>query len=101
MLAPLVCASSTAQAEAERSVSRVLGGSCQIPMAAYAEILTQPAEPALRVRALVAEPDGTVIYRAEQQGPLLQARAMGEEVANDLIGQGADEILQRLDQGHD
>jgi len=101
VLAPLVCASSTAQAEAERSVSRVLGGSCQIPMAAYAEIFTAADEPALHVRALVAEPDGTIIYRAEQQGPLSQARAMGEEVANDLIGQGADEILQRLDQGHD
>lgn len=102
ILEPLICAESTARAEAERSVSRVLGGSCQVPMAAYAEI--QPAQGAvdtekeLRIRALVAEPDGSVVYRAEETGPVSEARVMGERVAKDLIAQGADEILKRLGQ---
>lgn len=99
LLAPLVCAQSTARAAAERSVSRVLGGSCQIPMAAFAEIID---EGQLLIRALVAEPDGSVVYRAQESGPLEQAQAMGERVAKDLIRQGADEILQRLGQAeHD
>lgn len=107
ILQPLVCEHSTARAEAERSVSRVLGGSCQVPMAAYAEILSaddanQTPGQTLRIRALVAEPDGSVVHRAEETGPASDARAMGERVAKDLIAQGADEILKRLDpQGHD
>lgn len=101
ILQPLICAQSTARAEAERSVSRVLGGSCQVPMAAYAEILNSAddaSEETLRIRALVAEPDGSVVYRAEETGPAKDARAMGERVARDLIAQGADQILKRLDQ---
>jgi len=101
ILQPLICAQSTARAEAERSVSRVLGGSCQVPMAAYAEILNSAddaSEETLRIRALVAERDGSVVYRAEETGPAKDARAMGERVARDLIAQGADQILKRLDQ---
>src|SRR5699024_2720175 len=95
ILQPLVCEHSTARAEAERSVSRVLGGSCQGPRAASAEILS-PDDPnhtpgqTLRIRALVAEPDGSVVHRAEETGPASDARAMGERVAKDLIAQGAD-----------
>jgi hydroxymethylbilane synthase len=48
-LAPLTHAGSLAAALAERQVSRRLGGSCEIPLAAYAEIEGQ----ALFLRALV------------------------------------------------
>lgn len=91
-LAPLACATSTARAQAERAVTRVLGGSCQVPLAAYANIENDQ----LRVRALVAEPDASVVYRAELAGPIEQAEALGLKIGQDLLSQGADEILSRL-----
>jgi len=91
-LAPLVCQASTYRAQAERAVTRVLGGSCQVPLAAYAEIEGDQ----LWVRALVAEPDASVVYRAEARGPLASAGALGQQVGEDLLQQGADEILARL-----
>lgn len=91
-LAPLACPISTARAEAERAVTRVLGGSCQVPLAAFADI--DDAE--IRVRALVAEPDASVVYRAELSGPIAQAKELGHQVGQNLLNQGADKILSRL-----
>ncbi|MCQ9616195.1 hydroxymethylbilane synthase [Paenalcaligenes niemegkensis] len=91
-LAPLACPLSTSRALAERAVSRVLGGSCQVPLAAYAELDAGQ----LHIRALVAEPDGSHVIRAETSGPADQAEALGESVANDLLAKGAREILLRL-----
>jgi hydroxymethylbilane synthase len=48
------------------------------------------------MRGLVGNPDGSVIYRAEKRGHVSQAFAMGEAIAEDLIAQGASEILQAL-----
>src|SRR3546814_265839 len=80
-LAPLSCAATTACALAERTVSRVLGGSCQVPLAAFAQIDSHT----LRVRALVAQPDGSRVIRADISGPVHQARSLGERVAGEQI----------------
>ncbi|TGV06195.1 hydroxymethylbilane synthase [Alcaligenaceae bacterium 429] len=92
LLAPLACAESTARALAERTVSRLLGGSCQVPMAAYATIENDQ----LHLRALVAEPDGSRIIRAEARGNADDAVALGTQVANALLADGAKDILSRL-----
>lgn len=92
LLAPLACAESTARALAERTVSRLLGGSCQVPMAAYATIENDQ----LHLRALVAEPDGSHIIRAEARGNANDAVALGTQVANALLADGAKDILSRL-----
>ncbi|MGO3892383.1 MAG: hydroxymethylbilane synthase [Paenalcaligenes sp.] len=92
LLAPLACTESTARALAERTVSRLLGGSCQVPMAAYATIDNGQ----LHLRALVAEPDGSRIIRAEATGKADDAVALGTEVANALLADGAKDILSRL-----
>lgn len=91
-LAPLACAQTTACALAERAVSRALGGSCQVPLAAYAEVVGEE----VFIRGLVAEPDGSVIMRAQARGPLSDAESLGQRVAKDLIAQGADKLLERL-----
>jgi hydroxymethylbilane synthase len=91
-LAPLACAQSTACALAERAVSRKLGGSCQVPLAAFAEIHNGT----LHIRALVAEPDGSRIIRSERSGPVAQAECLGEDVAQQLFDLGAADILSRL-----
>ncbi|MGB6008073.1 hydroxymethylbilane synthase [Castellaniella sp.] len=91
-LAPLASADTTACALAERAVSRALGGSCQVPLAAYAVLQAD----GLWLRALVAEPDGSRVLRAQGRGAADQAQALGAAVAQDLLGQGASDILARL-----
>jgi hydroxymethylbilane synthase len=73
---------------AERAVSRGLGGNCSVPLGAFAE----PAGAELRLRALVASPDGRRVLRAELRGA--DAEALGDAVAADLLARGAREILQ-------
>lgn len=91
-LAPLACAATTACTLAERAVSRVLGGSCQVPLAAFAQVDGDTVS----VRALVAEPDGSRVMRAQAVGPVELAEKLGEQAAKDLLDQGADAILARL-----
>src|SRR5690606_5313683 len=91
-LSPLADPDTTACALAERAVSRVLGGSCQVPLAAFA----QRAGDTLGIDGLVAEPDGSRIIRARASGPAAQAEALGVRLANELLENGARAILDRL-----
>jgi len=91
-LAPLACARTTACVAAERAVSRVLGGSCQVPLAAYAQLDGNR----LALRALVASPDGTRVIRSQRAGPAEQAVDIGQAAAQDLLSSGADAILAEL-----
>lgn len=88
-LAPLTHADTAACTAAERSVSRALGGSCQVPLAAYARI--EHGE--LSLRALVASPDGLRVARAEQRGPVSLAEVIGEAAARQLLDGGGRAIL--------
>ena len=89
LLAPLADSATSACVRAERTVSRLLGGSCTLPLAAFAEI----ANDQLRLRALVASPDGRRVVRTECAGPLADPGGLGERAAQDLRRQGAEEIL--------
>ncbi len=77
---------------AERAVSRALGGSCQLPLAAYASISGE----LLEMRGLVANPDGLAMVRAQVSGPCTAPEELGARLAGDLRAQGADRILQAL-----
>lgn len=92
LVAPLACASSTACAQAERLVSRVLGGSCSVPLAAHARLI----DGRLKLHALVATPDGQQILRAQAEGDGSQPNVLGERVAKALLAQGADRLLADL-----
>jgi hydroxymethylbilane synthase len=72
---------------AERAFLAKMGGSCQTPLAAYA--LDEAA--GLRVIGLCGMPDGTRILRAEVRGA--NAEALGNELADELLRQGAADIL--------
>lgn len=69
---------------AERAVSRVMGGSCSMPLAAYATLNGDT----LHIRAAWGDPEGVqVLVRAEAQGTattLAEATALGEHVARTL-----------------
>lgn len=93
LVAPLADPASSACVRAEREVNRALGGSCTIPLGAYAE--KQGAQ--LRMRALVASPDGKRTARAEAQGDAARPEELGLQVAAMLRDCGATEILAALD----
>jgi hydroxymethylbilane synthase len=78
--------------EAERAMSRVLGGSCQVPLGAFAEITSGT----LQLRGFVAQPDGKRIVSDVLKGEPSAGIAMGQQLAEKLIKQGADEILATL-----
>jgi hydroxymethylbilane synthase len=92
LLAPLADADTSACVRAERVVSRSLGGSCTVPLGAYAE--ANGSE--LRLRALVASPDGKRVARVDLRGPAADAERLGERAADELRHQGAAEILASL-----
>jgi len=90
--APLQDAGASACVRAERAVNRALGGSCTIPLGAYAE----QAGSGLYLRALVASPDGKRIARAEGEGASARPEELGLRVAGLLRERGATEILAAL-----
>jgi hydroxymethylbilane synthase len=89
LLAPLNHTASAQAVAAERKVSKVFGGSCQVPLAAYATV----DGGAMRLRAMVATPDGQRIARAELSGPADAPELLGQQVAELLAGQDAHAIL--------
>jgi hydroxymethylbilane synthase len=78
---------------AERAFLRALEGDCNVPLAAYAEPL---AGGRLRLRALVASPDGRALVRGETEAPVADAEAAGSRVGRDVLARGGAAILARL-----
>ena len=79
---------------AERMVSRLLGGSCELPLGAYADFVD--GDKPLRLRAFVSNLDGSEVVSAEAFGTPDMPEALGEIVAKMLKAQGADRIIASL-----
>ena len=90
LLEPLNDAETARCVQAERAVSRALGGSCAVPLGAYAE----PSGSRLRLRALVASLDGRRIARADCEAA--DPAAAAAQAVSELRRQGADDILGTL-----
>ena len=78
--------------ESERAMSRELGGSCQVPLGGFAEIIKGK----LVLRGFVASPDGSRMLSTQLNGDPTKGETMGVHLAKDLKAQGADEILDAL-----
>ena len=89
LLAPLIDVATSSCVRAERTVSRALGGSCTIPLAAFAQMKGKD----VRLRALVASADGKRVARSMLEASAADPEALGNRVADDLRRQGAAEIL--------
>jgi hydroxymethylbilane synthase len=89
LLAPLADHATAICVRAERAVSRALGGSCALPLAAYAELHAN----GIKLRALVASTDGRRVVRCDLDGDAADPQALGERAARELRRQGAEEIL--------
>jgi len=79
--------------EAERAMSRELGGSCQVPLGGFAEITGKE----LHLRGFVASPDGSCMVSDQLSGKAETGETMGIHLARNLKAQGADEILAALE----
>ena len=92
LLAPLNHLASFHAVTAERTVSKAFGGSCQIPLAAFATIDNGQ----MTLRAMVATPDGKRVAMAEARGVVDTADAaerLGRQVVDLLQLQDAHAIL--------
>jgi len=96
MLAALNDPETQACVRAERAVSRALGGSCQLPLGAFALLERADGDGVIWLRGLVAAPDGSRIVRAEARGSMRAPEAVGRQLAQTLLAQGADSILASL-----
>jgi hydroxymethylbilane synthase len=80
--------------EAERSFAHRLGGSCQSPIAAFAQLNGDE----LTLEGLVAEPDGSRTLRDSISGSGAEAAVLGAKLADRLLEAGGGELLERLRQ---
>ncbi|OEC28244.1 hydroxymethylbilane synthase [Vibrio cholerae] len=92
LLAPLNHADTADRVRCERAMNLTLQGGCQVPIGSYALLEGDH----IWLRALVGEPDGSQIVRGEIRGPRTQAEQLGITLAEQLLSQGAKEILERL-----
>lgn len=78
---------------AERAVVRRLGGGCQMPIGAYAEVRNGSFD----LTGVVISLDGARAVRAEGTGTAAEAEELGITVAERLLEQGAGEILAEVE----
>lgn len=95
LLAPLNHADTALRVKAERAMNMRLEGGCQVPIGSYAELV----DGEIWLRALVGAPDGTVIIRGERRGKPEEAEQLGISLAEELLANGAREILTEVYKG--
>ena len=78
--------------DAERAFAERLGGSCQSPIAGYAERSADE----ITLQGLVAEPDGSRLLRDRVSGGIENPAALGRRLAERMLAAGAGHLLERL-----
>ena len=81
LLAPLDHAPTATAIAAERALLAALDGSCRTPIAGLGEL---DGAGGLRLRALVARPDGSAVHTTERRGPASEAVALGADAGREL-----------------
>lgn len=77
---------------AERAFNHSLSGSCNLPIAGYAELDGQT----LSLRGRVGLPDGSRVVDGEIHGPAMEGENLGNRLAADMLGRGAAEVLRQV-----
>lgn len=93
---PLGHAKTQDRLRAERSLNQHLSGGCQVPIAGYAEI----DHGVVVLRGLVGRPDGSQLIQGVISGRPENGDELGQVLAEDLLGRGADVILRELYEEH-
>jgi len=95
LLAPLNHEETAVRVCAERAMNTRLEGGCQVPIGSYAEL----SHGEIWLRALVGAPDGSQMVRGERRGPADRAETLGISLAEELLNNGAREILAEVYNG--
>lgn len=80
---------------AERAFLARLGGGCQVPLAAHAQVKGER----LRLKGVVVTTDGEQAVEGSEEGAASEAEAIGKALAERLLKQGAAEILAAITAG--
>jgi hydroxymethylbilane synthase len=91
LVAPLIDVETTRLVSAERAMNRRLHGSCDVPIAAFA----QRRGDEIFLQGLVGDAASGALIRAEAAGPAGEPEALGLDVAERLLALGAEAILRR------
>ncbi|WP_218950095.1 MULTISPECIES: hydroxymethylbilane synthase [unclassified Acinetobacter] len=92
LILPLMHAETNACVRAERAFNAYLEGGCQVPIAGYATLENGQ----IHLEGRVGSVDGQTLLKAQQVGLPEQAEQLGVKLAQDLLAQGAGEILKAL-----
>ncbi|MFT2099595.1 hydroxymethylbilane synthase [Marinomonas sp. 2405UD66-6] len=92
MLAPLQHEETAIRVTAERAVNERLNGGCQAPIACFATL----TDDTIWLRGLVGSPDGKTMIQSEIHGHKEDAKSLGVQLADDLLAQGANDILAEI-----
>ena len=74
----------------ERALLNSLGGGCQVPIGAFAEVRNGK----LHLDSIVADPDGTKLLRDSRDGD--DAETLGNDAGRSLLARGGDKILEAV-----
>lgn len=77
---------------AERAFAQRLEGSCQSPIAGFATLTGKQ----LQLHGVIGSPDGREVYRGANSGASADAQAIGVALAERLLKDGAEQLLNRL-----
>ena len=77
---------------AERALLKRLEGGCQVPIAAHATVKGDT----LIMDGLISSVDGRRLVRDTIQGPASEAESLGSQLAEKLLAQGGDRILNEI-----
>ncbi len=77
---------------AERAFLEAIGGSCQVPVGAFAFL----EDGVLSIKAFIAHPSGNPFYKGEISGPPERAKAIGKSLAVKLLDAGGRSIVEEL-----
>src|SRR5690606_4912129 len=89
---PLDHPQTRAATTAERALLAQLEGGCQIPIGALGTL----EEDQLTLHGLVASLDGSKVVRAQSSGPAQDAERIGVTLAQELVENGAGEVLEAV-----
>ena len=92
LILPLLHAETDVCVRAERAFNAYLEGGCQVPIAGYATLKNGQIE----IEGRVGSVDGQVLLKAELQAQPEHAVQVGEQLAKELLAQGAGELLKAL-----
>lgn len=92
MVSCLNCKESFQEVAAERAFAKALQAGCQVPVAGFAQI----KEATLNLVGLVISPDGKKAYSGSLSGSPAEAHNLGFQLADQLLAQGAEEVLKEF-----